>query len=296
MTTEEISSFLAVVKAGTLSGAADILYITQPALTHRITSLEEELGYPLIVRKPGIRKAMLTPKGELFVAMANQYIKLTNKAYELRRAETSERFSIAAIESISSLVMAPVCQKLMEQYSNLRLSIKLQYSVQTYEDMINHSVDLGIINNTQYCKELYCQPAFREDMVFVCRTGAGYPDIIEPKDLDGKNSILVPWFTDFEMWYQYWFHDNNEYSIFLQNTYILKDCLNTETRWSIVPASVGNWLDSFSEFEIHAIHNGPVSRTNYFLTHRDSSSPYIQKVYDILRKELLSQRGISIMF
>jgi len=295
MTSEEIASFLAVVKAGTISGAADSLFITQPALTHRITSLEKELGYSLFVRKPGIRKAELTPKGEIFVPIAEQYVSLTNKAYDLRSADTPERFSIAAIESISSLVMAPVCRKLMEQFPGLRLRIKIQYSVQTYEDMMNRSVDMGIINNTQYSRDLHCRPAFREDMFFVCQRGAGYEDIVNPKDLDGRDSVFVPWSAEYETWYQYWFYGDNGYSIYLQNVYILKDCLKAGRKWSIVPASVGNWLGSYEEFELHTIENGPESRANYLLTHRDNVSPYTGVAYELLRGELQQQHGISII-
>ena len=44
MTRTELESFLAVVQAGSLSAAAKNLYITQPALSRRIQSLEQELG------------------------------------------------------------------------------------------------------------------------------------------------------------------------------------------------------------------------------------------------------------
>ena len=43
MTLLGIEAFLAVVKWGTLSGAAQNLYITQPALTRRVQIMEEEL-------------------------------------------------------------------------------------------------------------------------------------------------------------------------------------------------------------------------------------------------------------
>ena len=42
MTRTELESFLAVVQAGSLSAAARSLYITQPALSRRIQSLEQE--------------------------------------------------------------------------------------------------------------------------------------------------------------------------------------------------------------------------------------------------------------
>jgi len=296
MNYQEISSFLAVVKVGTLSGAADTLYITHPALTHRINALEKKLGYSLFDRKAGVRNVTLTPRGKKFLALAEQWKELEKSAFELRNAEPREHFSIAAIESISSYVLMPICKQLMSLHYDLQLNIKHQYSIYTYEDLMNRTVDLGIINETQYSKELHCQSAFQENMFFVCRAGSEYPETVKPQLLDGRDSIFVPWFPDYKMWYQYWFHGENNYRIFLQNVYSLKDCL-TETRsWSIVPASVANWLKLTSEFEVHAIENGPIPRINYFLTRRNYTSPYIQEVFTLLKERLSPQGGFKILF
>ena len=79
MTRTELESFLAVVQAGSLSAAAKNLYITQPALSRRIQSLEQELGYPLLQRSPGVRKATLTAQGEQFVSLATQWMGIWNE-------------------------------------------------------------------------------------------------------------------------------------------------------------------------------------------------------------------------
>ena len=83
MTRTELESFLAVVQAGSLSAAAKNLYITQPALSRRIQSLEQELGYPLLQRSPGVRKITMTPQGEQFVSLATQWMGIWNEAQEI---------------------------------------------------------------------------------------------------------------------------------------------------------------------------------------------------------------------
>ena len=47
MTDQQIQCFLAVVRTGSISGAAQTLYVTQPAASRCVRTLEEELGYPL---------------------------------------------------------------------------------------------------------------------------------------------------------------------------------------------------------------------------------------------------------
>ena len=60
MTHPEIEAFLLAAKTGTITAAAEQLYVTQPALSRRIRSLEAELGYSLLKRGRGVWAAELT--------------------------------------------------------------------------------------------------------------------------------------------------------------------------------------------------------------------------------------------
>ena len=99
MTRTELESFLAVVQAGSLSAAAKNLYITQPALSRRIQSLEQELGYPLLQRSPGVRKITMTPQGEQFVSLATQWMGIWNEAQEIPARLSRKSYTIATNDS-----------------------------------------------------------------------------------------------------------------------------------------------------------------------------------------------------
>ena len=58
--------FLAVTQAGSLSGAAQVLAVSQPALTKSIRRLEQHYGVALFERRA--RGMMLTPFGETLLA------------------------------------------------------------------------------------------------------------------------------------------------------------------------------------------------------------------------------------
>ena len=49
----DIHTFLTIVSSSSLSKAAEVLFVSQPALSHRLSALEEELGTELVIRKKG---------------------------------------------------------------------------------------------------------------------------------------------------------------------------------------------------------------------------------------------------
>jgi Bacterial regulatory helix-turn-helix protein, lysR family len=56
-----LASFLVVARELSFTGAARLLYLSQPGLSRRIQSLERQLGVPLLSRTT--RKVLLTPEG-----------------------------------------------------------------------------------------------------------------------------------------------------------------------------------------------------------------------------------------
>lgn len=69
--------FLAIADAGTMSGAAEKLHLTQPTLSRQIRDLERELGTDLFIREP--RHMRLTEAGLLLRDRAQQMIELAQR-------------------------------------------------------------------------------------------------------------------------------------------------------------------------------------------------------------------------
>ena len=72
-----LRNFLAVAKEGNITRAAEILRLSQPALSRQMMSLEEDLGTALLIR--GKRTVSLTADGMLLREMAGELIALAEK-------------------------------------------------------------------------------------------------------------------------------------------------------------------------------------------------------------------------
>ena len=72
--------YLAVVREGTISAAAQALHIAQPSLSRQMKELEQELGAPLFAR--GNRKITLTEEGVVLRRRAEEMVHLMQMTQE----------------------------------------------------------------------------------------------------------------------------------------------------------------------------------------------------------------------
>ena len=76
MEIKQLEYFRAIVEAGSISGAARALHMTQPPLSYQIKMLEEELQVSLFLR--GAKKITLTEAGKTLYEQAGKILTLTD--------------------------------------------------------------------------------------------------------------------------------------------------------------------------------------------------------------------------
>ena len=75
MEIRQLEYFRAIVDAGTISGAARELHMTQPPLSYQMKMLEEELQVPLFIR--GMKHITLTEAGKTLYEQAGKILMLS---------------------------------------------------------------------------------------------------------------------------------------------------------------------------------------------------------------------------
>ena len=65
MDIENYRNFLAIIEAGSITGAAEIVHIAQPALSKQLRALEQFYGTKLLLTARGTRQIILTDAGRI---------------------------------------------------------------------------------------------------------------------------------------------------------------------------------------------------------------------------------------
>ena len=76
MDVKQLEYFRAIVDAGTISGAARVLHMTQPPLSYQVKMLEEELQVQLFLR--GTKKITLTEAGKTLYDRAGSLLTMAD--------------------------------------------------------------------------------------------------------------------------------------------------------------------------------------------------------------------------
>ena len=100
----QVRAFVTVAKLGNLTRAAEVLHVTQPAVTAQVKALEEELGVALFDRQPG--RIAITRAGQALLAPAEQLLVTASHLQGQARAlqgEITGQFVLGTVSDPDSL-------------------------------------------------------------------------------------------------------------------------------------------------------------------------------------------------
>lgn len=138
--------FYIVAKNGSISAAANILYISQPAITFQIKKLEERLGISLFTRtKYGV---LLTNEGEvLFNYVKNAIESINNGENALANLKNlnSGTIRIGVSTTICKYILMPYIEKFHKMYPNIEVQINNNLSNNLIKELRNGNLDILIL-------------------------------------------------------------------------------------------------------------------------------------------------------
>lgn len=138
--------FLAVAKEGTITGAANLLHLTQPTLSRQLKELEQELGQKLFIRSN--HSISLTPEGMILRKRAEEIVDMVEKT----QAEFSSigdvisgDIYIGSGETDSMKYIAEVMKELVDEYPNIKFHIYSGNAEDVTEKLDKGLLDFGLL-------------------------------------------------------------------------------------------------------------------------------------------------------
>jgi DNA-binding transcriptional LysR family regulator len=190
----QLNCFLAVANYLSFGKAAQSLNISQPAITHQIKTLEEELNVKLFNRST--RLVELTLEGQAFVSDAKSMVSIAERA-KMRFQNPEERplpvLTIGGSSYHNLACLASSLRQLSDSVENLHPRLQVASHDQLFHMLENDSLDMVFeIGDDTPSKGIVYRPLCTSAIVCVCHRQSGLAESgnISPELLRQEKLIL----------------------------------------------------------------------------------------------------------
>ncbi|TKC18491.1 LysR family transcriptional regulator [Robertmurraya kyonggiensis] len=129
--------------------SAERLFVSQPALSQRLQTIENEWGTKLFIRSQ--KGLTLTPAGELVVKFVNEVLEKEEKVKEAITAMNSEVYGTLKI-AVASIVgqnwLPKVLKRFVDRYPHAKVQLITGWSSEILRSIYEDDVHIGIIRGT----------------------------------------------------------------------------------------------------------------------------------------------------
>ena len=193
MNLNQLRIFYRAAKRGSLSQAADDLYITQPAVTKAIERLQETCDIMLVNRLG--KKLVLTDAGEALFEIAGKIFDLEAHAEESIREFQQKRkghIRIHASESFGAYYLPSIMNPFSRQNPLIRFSINILPTEQVVESVASFASDLGFISYPAPHKKVVVREILEDRFVIIVPPDHSYAARrqLAPADIENQSVIV----------------------------------------------------------------------------------------------------------
>lgn len=282
MNIAEIETFLMIVKTKNITKTAENLFLSQPTVSHRLKSLEDELEVKLLTRKKGYKQIELTTQGEEFIPIAERWISIWQEMQELKNGQSQLYLTIGCTDTLNSAMMFDLYREMLdeeEQIMNLR--IKTHYSSEVYQYLENHDIDLGFVHHHLHFKNIVAEPVLKEKM-YIIQSGepAVEKEVIHTDELDKSHEIYLSWEANYQIWHDQWVSKGERPRIQVDTFELLLHLMANDKMWAIVPVSVMERIQKLRPIYVSEIGNKiqPPERITYKIKHKYPNEAMLKAV------------------
>lgn len=175
MELRQLRYFVAIVDHGSLSRAARVLHVAQPALTQQIQQLEEELGAQLLHRSA--QGALATDAGKIFYEHAQAILKQmgdARSAVSQSADQPTGTVTLGIPQSVSGALALPLLIAVRRIYPGITLQLTEELSGNLIEQLKSGRINLAVLFDDGQLTAFATTPLVEEEMMYLARSGSKY--------------------------------------------------------------------------------------------------------------------------
>ncbi|MEW6165934.1 MAG: LysR family transcriptional regulator [Pseudomonadota bacterium] len=169
MADRRLQVFHAVARQLSFTKAAEVLFMTQPAVTFQIKQLEEHFNTRLFDRGHG--RISLTPAGDLVLAYAEKILGLSSEM-DVRLAEMTGEVGgsllVGASTTIAEFLLPRILGEFKSKYPNVQPRLIVANSESIENRVGEHTIDIGFIESPSHQPNLQTEVCCEDELQVIC--------------------------------------------------------------------------------------------------------------------------------
>ncbi|MCO6382174.1 MAG: LysR family transcriptional regulator [Vannielia sp.] len=193
LTLRQLRSFAALADTGSFVGAAEVVHVSQPALSQQIKEMEAQTGFRLVERQP--RRAVLTPAGHELLGHARTVLAAMDTLEQAARWRDGlgGRLSLGVIPTVAPYLLPVALPLIRSRNLGLELQVRESQTDPVLDALESGRLDAAVVALPSGRPGLIEEPLFEDRFLLAgnAATLAGQGAGIRPDALDPDRLLLL---------------------------------------------------------------------------------------------------------
>lgn len=194
MNLTRLKYFVKIVDVGSLTQAADVLHIAQPALSQQLATLEGEMKQQLLIRSK--RGVTPTDAGKILYAHAQLILRQCEQAQsdvQTASEALSGKVSVGLAPGTAASALAlPLLRTVRERYPGIMLYLNENFGTTLSELIMNGRMDMAVLYGNQSIHGLRFRPLFKEQLYLVSPPSCPLPAAGIALNEAAQHALMLP--------------------------------------------------------------------------------------------------------
>jgi len=186
----ELRAFHAAARAGSMSGGARQLKLTQPTISAHIATLENLYQVELFYRRG--RRIELTEFGRNLMETTHRLVDAELEALSLLLHAQNAGTGHLRICAVGPYNVTPMISEFLRAHPGVRISMSVGDSRQILQRIVDYQGDVGVLVHPVADPRIHCVPYRKQPLVFF--VAAGHPlahrKLLTLRDLGGQSFVM----------------------------------------------------------------------------------------------------------